>query len=51
MTVVPISGGMTERQVQLIADFKPDVITVTPSYMLAILDEFGRRASIPRPAR
>src|SRR6202047_5231444 len=39
-TVVPISGGMTERQVQLINDFRPDIITVTPSYMLAILDEF-----------
>ncbi len=39
-TVVPVSGGMTERQVQLINDFKPDIITVTPSYMLAILDEF-----------
>ena len=39
-TVVPVSGGMTERQVQLIADFKPDIIMVTPSYMLAILDEF-----------
>src|SRR6201996_4126125 len=36
-TVVPISGGMTERQVQLINDFRPDIITVTPSYMLAIL--------------
>src|ERR1700731_3223541 len=36
-TVVPISGGMTERQVQLINDFKPDIIMVTPSYMLAIL--------------
>ena len=42
-TVVPISGGMTERQVQLINDFKPDIITVTPSYMLAILDEFKRQ--------
>jgi len=42
-TVVPISGGMTERQVQLIEDFRPDVIMVTPSYMLAILDEFDRR--------
>src|ERR1043166_3199516 len=40
MTVVPVSGGMTERQVRLIADFKPDVIFVTPSYLLAILDEF-----------
>ena len=39
-TVVPISGGMTERQVRLIQDFKPDIIMVTPSYMLAILDEF-----------
>ena len=42
-TVIPVSGGMTERQVQLIQDFKPDVIMVTPSYMLAILDEFDRR--------
>jgi phenylacetate-CoA ligase len=42
-TVVPISGGMTERQVQLINDFKPDIIAVTPSYMLAILDEFKRQ--------
>ncbi|MDQ2801492.1 MAG: phenylacetate--CoA ligase, partial [Pseudomonadota bacterium] len=42
-TVVPISGGMTERQVQLITDFRPDIITVTPSYMLAILDEFRRQ--------
>jgi len=42
-TVVPVSGGMTERQVQLINDFKPDIITVTPSYMLAILDEFSRQ--------
>src|SRR6202035_3786420 len=41
-TVVPVSGGMTERQVQLINDFRPDIITVTPSYMLAILDEFKR---------
>jgi phenylacetate-CoA ligase len=42
-TVVPISGGMTERQVQLINDFRPDIITVTPSYMLAILDELKRQ--------
>jgi len=42
-TVVPISGGMTERQVQLINDFRPEIITVTPSYMLAILDEFKRQ--------
>jgi phenylacetate-CoA ligase len=39
-TVVPMSGGMTARQVQLISDFKPDIIMVTPSYMLAIADEF-----------
>jgi len=42
-TVVPMSGGMTERQVQLIGDFKPDIIMVTPSYMLAIADEFERQ--------
>jgi phenylacetate-CoA ligase len=48
VTVVPISGGMTERQVQLIDDFKPDVITVTPSYALAILDEFRRQGLDPR---
>src|SRR5215468_10366177 len=47
-TVVPVSGGMTERQVQLINDFRPDIITVTPSYMLAILDEFKRRGLDPR---
>ncbi|MFT3938423.1 phenylacetate--CoA ligase PaaK [Rhodopseudomonas sp.] len=47
-TVVPVSGGMTERQVQLINDFRPDVITVTPSYMLAILDEFKRQGLDPR---
>jgi phenylacetate-CoA ligase len=39
-TVIPMSGGQTERQVQLIADFSPDIIMVTPSYMLAILDGF-----------
>jgi phenylacetate-CoA ligase len=48
MTVVPVSGGMTERQVQLITDFRPDVITVTPSYMLAILDEFVRQGLDPK---
>ena len=48
MTVVPVSGGMTERQVRLIADFKPDVIFVTPSYMLAILDEFRAQVIDPR---
>ncbi len=47
-TVIPISGGMTERQVQLITDFKPDIITVTPSYMLAILDEFKKQGLDPR---
>ena len=47
-TVVPISGGMTERQVTLIQDFKPRVIMVTPSYMLSILDEFRRRCIDPR---
>ncbi|WP_113700896.1 phenylacetate--CoA ligase PaaK [Nonomuraea lactucae] len=39
-TVVPVSGGMTPRQVRLITDFRPDIIMVTPSYMLALLDEF-----------
>jgi len=48
MTVVPVSGGMTERQVRLIADFRPDVIFVTPSYMLAILDEFHAQGVDPR---
>jgi len=47
-SVVPVSGGMTERQVQLINDFRPDIITVTPSYMLAILDEFRRQGLEPR---
>jgi len=40
---VPVSGGMTERQVMLIQDFSPDVIMVTPSYMLAIVDEMERQ--------
>ena len=39
-TVVPVSGGMTERQIMLIEDFRPDVIMVTPSYMLQLLDAF-----------
>ena len=47
-TVIPVSGGLTERQVQLIADLEPDVIMVTPSYMLAILDEFERQGRDPR---
>jgi phenylacetate-CoA ligase len=45
---IPVSGGMTERQVQLICDFEPDIIMVTPSYMLAILDEFRRQGVDPR---
>src|SRR5215813_6541023 len=48
LTVVPVSGGMTERQVQLICDFEPDIIMVTPSYMLAILDEFRKQGIDPR---
>jgi phenylacetate-CoA ligase len=48
MTIVPVSGGMTERQVQLVGDFKPDTIFVTPSYLLAILDEFRARGVDPR---
>jgi phenylacetate-CoA ligase len=47
-TVVPVSGGMTERQVQLIADFKPRVIMVTPSYFLAIVDEMERQGLDPK---
>ncbi len=47
-TVIPVSGGMTERQVQLISDFEPDAILVTPSYMLALLDEFERQGLDPR---
>ena len=46
--VIPVSGGMTERQVQLIHDFKPEIVMVTPSYMLAILDEFRRAGIDPR---
>jgi phenylacetic acid degradation protein PaaD len=48
LTVVPFGGGQTERQVQLITDFKPDIIMVTPSYMLAIADEFERQGLDPR---
>jgi phenylacetate-CoA ligase len=47
-TVIPMSGGQTEKQVQLIEDFKPEIIMVTPSYMLAILDEFKRQEIDPR---
>lgn len=46
--VIPLSGGQTEKQVQLINDFKPDVIMVTPSYLLAIGDEFERQGIDPR---
>ena len=42
-TVIPVGGGMTQRQVQLIVDFEPDIIMVTPSYLLAIADEFERQ--------
>jgi phenylacetate-CoA ligase len=47
-TVIPASGGMTSRQVQLITDFEPEVIMVTPSYMLTLLDEFERQGLDPR---
>ncbi|MEV0451713.1 phenylacetate--CoA ligase PaaK [Streptomyces sp. NPDC050600] len=47
-TVIPASGGMTARQVQLIQDFRPEVIMVTPSYMLTLLDEFERQGIDPR---
>jgi phenylacetate-CoA ligase len=47
-TVIPVSGGMTERQVMLIRDFQPDIIMVTPSYMLAIVDEMHRQGIVPR---
>jgi phenylacetate-CoA ligase len=47
-TVIPMGGGQTERQVQLIQDFKPQAIMVTPSYMLAIADEFERQGLDPR---
>ena len=47
-TVVPMSGGQTEKQVQLIRDFKPRIIMVTPSYMLNIIEEFERQGLDPR---
>ncbi|GAA4549925.1 phenylacetate--CoA ligase [Pseudonocardia xishanensis] len=47
-TAIPVSGGMTPRQVQLIQDFGPDVIMLTPSYMLTLLDEFERQGVDPR---
>ena len=48
LVTIPMSGGMTERQVQLITDFKPDIIMVTPSYMLAIADEMEKQGLDPR---
>jgi phenylacetate-CoA ligase len=47
-TVVPMSGGQTEKQVQLIEDFRPDLIMVTPSYMQVICEEFRRQGKDPR---
>ena len=47
-TVVPMSGGQTEKQVQLIQDFKPDIIMVTPSYMQVVIEEFVRQGLDPR---
>ncbi|WP_164699644.1 phenylacetate--CoA ligase PaaK [Modestobacter sp. KNN46-3] len=47
-TVIPVSGGMTPRQVQLIQDFQPRVIMVTPSYLLTIIDEFEKQGLDPR---
>jgi phenylacetate-CoA ligase len=47
LTVIPFGGGQTEKQVQLIQDFRPDVIMVTPSYMLSIADEFERQGIDP----
>jgi phenylacetate-CoA ligase len=47
-TVVPMGGGQTEKQVQLIEDFQPDIIMVTPSYMQVIVEEFRRQGKDPR---
>ena len=47
-TVIPMSGGQTEKQVQLINDFRPDIIMVTPSYMQVIIEEFRRQGLDPR---
>ncbi|CAM02816.1 phenylacetate-CoA ligase [Saccharopolyspora erythraea NRRL 2338] len=47
-TVIPASGGMTARQVQIIQDFRPEIIMVTPSYMLTLIDEFERQGIDPR---
>src|SRR3954462_14840758 len=46
-TVIPVSGGMTPRQVQLIRDFEPRIIMVTPSYMLTVIDEFEKQGMDP----
>ena len=46
--VIPMSGGQTERQVQLIQDFQPDIVMVTPSYMQVIIEEFARQGLDPR---
>lgn len=48
LTVVPFGGGQTEKQIQLFLDFKPDIIMVTPSYMLAVADEVERMGIDPR---
>ncbi|MDQ5941210.1 MAG: phenylacetate-CoA ligase, partial [Pseudomonadota bacterium] len=50
-TVIPMSGGQTEKQVQLIMDFQPDIIMVTPSYILNIADEFRRQGIDPRETK
>ncbi|AJK44970.1 phenylacetate--CoA ligase PaaK [Burkholderia plantarii] len=50
LTVIPFGGGQTEKQVQLIRDFRPDIIMVTPSYMLSIADEMERQGLDPRDA-
>ncbi|MEU1509667.1 phenylacetate--CoA ligase PaaK [Kitasatospora sp. NPDC005748] len=47
-TVIPASGGMTARQVQIIQDFRPEIIMVTPSYLLTLLDEFEKQGVDPR---
>jgi phenylacetate-CoA ligase len=47
-TVIPMSGGQSEKQVQLIEDFRPDIIMVTPSYLLALVDEYRRQGLDPR---
>jgi phenylacetate-CoA ligase len=47
-TVIPMSGGMTARQVRLIQDFQPEIIMVTPTYLLTLIDEFERQGVDPR---